>query len=148
MIITELIRLFERDIERLKLEINAYSKEKNLWKVEQNISNSAGNLCLHLVGNMSHFVGKEIGGFDYTRDREFEFGGKNVTKSELVDLVEKLQNVVTASLEGLDESMLDKDYPLEVFGSKMTYSYFLIHLFGHFGYHLGQINYHRRLLDR
>ena len=62
-------------------------------------------------------------------------------------MVEKLQNVVTASLEGLDESMLAKDYPLEVFGSKMSHSYFLIHLFGHFSYHLGQVNYHRRLLD-
>ena len=52
MILDELIRLFERDIERLKVEINAYTKEENLWKVEHNITNSAGNLCLHLVGNM------------------------------------------------------------------------------------------------
>ncbi|SFT49899.1 Protein of unknown function [Algoriphagus locisalis] len=148
MILEELIRLFERDIERLKVEINDYSKEENLWKVEHDITNSAGNLCLHLVGNMSHFVGKEIGGFDYTRDREFEFAGKNVPKAELIAMVEKLQNVVTASLEGLDESMLVKDYPLEVFGSKMSHNFFLIHLFGHFSYHLGQINYHRRMLDK
>ncbi|MEB2775275.1 DUF1572 family protein [Algoriphagus sp. D3-2-R+10] len=148
MVIQEFIRLFERDIDRLKLEINAYSNEENLWKVDHNITNSAGNLCLHLVGNMSHFVGKEIGGFEYIRDREFEFSGKNVPKSELIDRIEKLQNVVTASLEGLDEAMLEKDYPLEVFGSKMSHNYFLIHLFGHFSYHLGQINYHRRLLDK
>jgi uncharacterized damage-inducible protein DinB len=148
MVLEEFIRLFERDTERLKLEISSYSKEENLWIVDHKIINSAGNLCLHLVGNMSHFVGKEIGGFDYTRDREFEFDGKNVPKAELVAMVEKLQNVVTASLEGLDETMLDKDYPIEVFGAKMTHSYFLIHLFGHFSYHLGQINYHRRLLDK
>lgn len=148
MVIEEFIILFERDIERLKLEINAYSKEENLWKVDHNITNSAGNLCLHLVGNMSNFVGKEIGGFNYVRDREFEFAGKNVPKFELIAMIEKLQNVVTASLEGLDETMLSKDYPLEVFGAKMTHNYFLIHLFGHFSYHLGQINYHRRLLDK
>lgn len=147
MVLEEFIRLFERDTDRLKLEINAYSKEENLWKVDQNITNSAGNLCLHLVGNMLHFVGKEIGGFEYIRDREFEFAGKNVPKVELIQMIEKLQGVVTASLEGLDESMLAKDYPLEVFGFRMTHSYFLIHLFGHFSYHLGQINYHRRLLD-
>ncbi|WP_339864562.1 DUF1572 family protein [uncultured Algoriphagus sp.] len=147
MVLEEFIRLFERDIERLKLEINAYSKEENLWKVEQNITNSAGNLCLHLVGNMLHFVGKEMGGFEYVRDREFEFAGKNVSRAELVEMIEKLKGVVTASLEGLDESMLAKDYPLEVFGFRMSHSYFLIHLFGHFSYHLGQINYHRRLLD-
>lgn len=147
MAIEEFVRLFERDIKRMKLEINAYSKEENLWKVDQNITNSAGNLCLHLVGNMSNYVGKEMGGFDYVRDRKFEFAGKNVPKSELIELIEKLENVITASLEGLDESMLEKDYPLEVFGAKMSHSYFLIHLFGHFSYHLGQINYHRRLLD-
>ncbi|MEB2785606.1 DUF1572 family protein [Algoriphagus persicinus] len=148
MVLEELIRLFERDIERLKLEIHSYSNEENLWKVEHNITNSAGNLCLHLVGNMSHFVGKEMGGFDYVRDREFEFSCKYVPISELAGMVEKLQGIVTASLEGLDEAMLEKDYPLEVFGSKMSHSYFLIHLYGHFNYHLGQINYHRRLLDK
>ncbi|WP_057936458.1 DinB family protein [Algoriphagus resistens] len=148
MILEELIKLFERDTEKLKLEISAYSQEENLWKVDGSIANSAGNLCLHLIGNMSHFVGKEIGGFDYTRDRDFEFAGKNVPKSELIAGIEKLQNVVTASLEGLDESMLEKDYPLEVFGRKMSHNFFLVHLFGHFSYHLGQINYHRRLLDK
>jgi len=148
MILDELIRLFERDIKRMKVEIDAYSKEENLWKVDQRITNSAGNLCLHLIGNMSYFVGKEIGGFQYVRDRDFEFAGKDVPKSELIAMIEKLEHVVTASLEGLDECMLEKDYPLEVFGSKMTYNFFLIHLFGHFSYHLGQINYHRRLLDK
>tara|TARA_R110002020_G_scaffold275023_4_gene490264 strand:- start:44 stop:490 length:447 start_codon:yes stop_codon:yes gene_type:complete len=147
MILNEFIKLFERDIERLKLEIKAYSKEENLWKTDQMITNSAGNLCLHLIGNMSHFVGKEIGRFDYTRDRDFEFAGKNVPKAELISMVEKLQSIVTASLDGMDEPMLDKQYPLEVFGEKMTHSYFLFHLYGHFSYHLGQINYHRRLLD-
>ena len=148
MFLNDLIRLFERDTVRLKLEINAYSNEVNLWKVAPGITNSAGNLCLHLIGNMMCFVGKEIGGFDYNRDRIFEFAGKNVPKSELVARIEKLQHIITASLEGLDESMLERDYPLEVFGEKMSHNYFLISLFGHFGYHLGQINYHRRLLDK
>ncbi|WP_339754896.1 DinB family protein [Algoriphagus aquimarinus] len=148
MILNDLIRLFERDLKRMKVEIDAYSKEQNLWKVDQKITNSAGNLCLHLIGNMSHFVGKEIGGFHYVRDRDFEFAGKNVPKATLIEMIEKLENVITASLEGLDEGMLEKDYPLEVFGGKMSHNYFLIHLLGHFSYHLGQINYHRRLLDK
>ncbi|PZX54880.1 DinB family protein [Algoriphagus chordae] len=148
MSLKDFIQLFERDIEKLKQEILAYSNEDNLWKTDYKITNSAGNLCLHLIGNMSNYVGKEMGGFDYLRDREFEFAGKNVPKSELLDRLEKLQQVVTASLEGLDESMLERDYPLEVFGGKMSHNFFLIHLFGHFSYHLGQINYHRRLLDK
>ncbi|WPR77114.1 DinB family protein [Algoriphagus sp. NG3] len=148
MTLREISTLFERDIAKLKSEIDAYTKEENLWKVESNIANSAGNLCLHLIGNMTHFVGKEMGGLEYVRDRDFEFAGKHVPKAELISGIEKLQKTVTASLEGMGEEMLEKDYPLEVFGSKMTHGFFLIHLFGHFSYHLGQINYHRRLLDK
>ncbi|MCE7056017.1 DinB family protein [Algoriphagus sp. AGSA1] len=148
MSIKEITKLFERDIAKLKAEIDAYTKEENLWIVEPNIANSGGNLCLHLIGNMSHFVGKEMGKFKYVRDRDFEFAGKHVPKTELISSIEKLQKMVTASLEGMGEEMLGKDYPLEVFGYKMTHGFFLIHLFGHFSYHLGQINYHRRLLDK
>jgi len=142
------ITLFERDLTKLAAEISLFSKEKNMWLVSGEITNSAGNLCLHLVGNLSHFVAKEIGGFDYTRDREFEFSGKDVPRADLLASIEKVKKQVTVSLEGLAESALDEDYTLEVFGSKMTNSYFLIHLYGHLNYHLGQVNYHRRLLDK
>ncbi len=139
--------LFERDLERLLSEIESYSREENLWKVDGQVSNSAGNLALHLVGNLKHFIGKEIGGFDYQRDREFEFNGKDVPKSELIDQIQTCKNVVIVSLEGMDKSLLGADYPLEVFGYKMSYYYFLLHLLAHLNYHLGQVNYHRRLLD-
>jgi hypothetical protein len=147
MLIKNFINLFERDLDKLQLEISSYSSEKNMWKVDGCIINSAGNLCLHLLGNLSHFISKEIGGFDYKRDRDFEFNGKDVPKAELLKLIEKTKINIIVSLEGLDEHVLAKDYPLEVFGAKMSHSFFLLHLYGHFNYHLGQINYHRRLLD-
>ena len=148
MLIREYISLFERDLSKLSQEIESYSREENLWLVTGEITNSAGNLCLHLVGNLSHFIGKGIGGFDYRRDRDFEFAGKGVQRKELLERIEQAKRMLVASLEGLDESMLSQDYPVEVFGYKMTHNYFLIHLFGHFSYHLGQINYHRRILDK
>lgn len=146
MLFSELIKLFERDIDRLYAEIEAYSVEKILWETNHHISNSAGNLCLHLLGNLQAFVGYELGGFEYIRDREFEFAGKNVPKSELLSSISNLKRIMISSLEGMDESLVEKDYPKEVFGKPMTNEYFLIHLYGHFNYHLGQINYHRRLL--
>lgn len=147
MEIKNFINLYERDLDKLQLEISCYGKESNLWLTNGCITNSAGNLCLHLIGNLSHFIGKEIGGFEYIRDRDFEFNGKEVPKVELIESIHQTKNMITVSLEGLDEAAMSKDYPLEVFGSKMTYSFFLLHLYGHFNYHLGQINYHRRLLD-
>lgn len=146
MLLSELIVLFERDLDRLYKEIELYSSEEILWSTSHQISNSAGNLCLHLLGNLQAFVGHELGGFDYTRDREFEFAGKDVPKAQLLDDIKKVKRVMISSLEGMDESLLTKNYPKEVFGKPMSNEYFLIHLYGHFNYHLGQINYHRRLL--
>lgn len=139
--------LFGRDLDRLTQEIKSYSDEKNLWLIDDTISNSAGNLTLHLIGNLNNFIGKEIGGFDYKRNREFEFGAKNVPREELINELSNCKHKLIVSLEGMDISLINKDYPLEIFGEKMTHCFFLTHLYGHLNYHLGQINYHRRFLD-
>ena len=146
--ITESIQsLFARDLNKLRTEIDAYSDEKNIWKTDKNISNSAGNLCLHLVGNLSHFVGAILGKSGYVRTRELEFSLKDVPRAELIQQIENTIEIVNSSLGRLSAEELIKEYPLEPFGYPMTTEYFLIHLFGHLSYHLGQINYHRRLLD-
>lgn len=147
MIVNEFKELFERDFDKLYSEINSFSSEDILWKIEGAISNSAGNLCLHILGNLQSFVGKEIGGFDYERNREREFSAKGVSKEELLTEILFAKDIVSKSLEGMDDSLWPRIYPLQVFGEPMTYGYFLTHLYGHFNYHLGQINYHRRLLD-
>lgn len=146
--ITESIQsLFARDLNKLRTEIDAYSDEKNIWKTDKNISNSAGNLCLHLVGNLSHFVGAILGKSGYVRTRELEFSLKDVPRAELIQQIESTTEIVNSSLGQLSAEEFMKEYPLEPFGYPMTTEYFLIHLFGHLSYHLGQINYHRRLLD-
>lgn len=139
--------LFSRDLQKLKTEIEAYKNEDNLWKIDKNILNSAGNLSLHLVGNINHFIGAVLGNSGYVRNRELEFSLKNIPKAELILQIEKTISVVNSSLEKLSEEDLKKEYPIEALGYTMTTEYFLIHLFGHLSYHLGQVNYHRRLLD-
>jgi len=145
---TESIKsLYTRDLNKLRTEIESYQTEESLWKIDKDISNTAGNLCLHLVGNLKHFFGAVLGNSGYIRNREEEFSLKNIPKSELVQQVEETLNVVILTLDQLSEEDLAKEYPIEPLGYKMTTEYFLIHLFGHLSYHLGQINYHRRLLD-
>ncbi|QYH38504.1 DinB family protein [Algoriphagus sp. NBT04N3] len=145
--IKELIELFERDLKRLEKELEAFKKEENLWKTQGGISNTAGNLILHLNGNLRTFICKEIGGFDYTRDRDFEFAGKGVSREKMRAEIELVSKQLVASLEGLNEETLNQPYPEEKFGYSMTYNFFLMHLYGHFNYHLGQINYLRRILE-
>ncbi|WP_294310017.1 DinB family protein [uncultured Chryseobacterium sp.] len=146
--ITENIKsLFIRDLNKLKLEIEAYQTEEVIWKIDKNISNSAGNLALHLVGNLSHFVGAILGNSGYIRNRELEFSLKDVPRAELIQQIEKVTETVTLTLENISAEELEKDFPGDPLGYKMTTGYFLIHLFGHLSYHLGQINYHRRMLN-
>jgi len=147
MITESLQSLYTRDLSKLKTEIESYQNEQALWKIDNDILNSGGNLCLHLVGNLKHFFGAILGNSGYVRNREEEFSLKNIPKSELIQQIEETLNVVISTLSQLSEEDLEKEYPIEALGYPMTTEYFLIHLFGHLGYHLGQINYHRRLLD-
>ena len=146
MLIETLKSLFDRDLNKLKLEIESYQNESQIWEIDKNISNSAGNLCLHLIGNLNTYIGAEIGKTGYIRNRELEFSLKDVPGSELIEKIENTILVVNKALDTLTETDLEAIYPLAVFEKEMTTGFFLIHLSTHLAYHLGQINYHRRLL--
>lgn len=146
MIIDTLQKIFKRDLEKLKLEISLYRDKKNLWVIDKNIANSAGNLCLHLVGNLNTYIGAEIGKTGYIRNRDLEFSQRKVPQQQLIKMIEDTIVVVEEGLNKINGD-LDKEYSLLVFKEKTSTGFFLIHLAVHLDYHLGQINYHRRLLD-
>ncbi|MFD1630242.1 DinB family protein [Pseudopedobacter beijingensis] len=148
MLIKTLQTLFERDLNKLKHEIDSYQDERKLWHIEKGIANSAGNLCLHLIGNLNTYIGAEIGKSGYIRNREKEFSLKNIPKSALIHEIDKTKEIVINALEKLTEKDLEKEYPILVFDKKTSFAYFLTHLTTHLAYHVGQINYHRRLLDQ
>lgn len=143
-----LIVLYERDLDRLKNEINAYQHESNLWITDGNIGNSAGNLCLHLIGNLKHFIGLHVGHTPYERDREGEFANKDIPRDQMLTEIEETKEIVTRAISGLIEDQLTQDFPIEFGQGKPSIAFMVIHLASHLGYHLGQINYHRRLLDK
>lgn len=147
MLIETLKSLFDRDLTKLKLEIESYQNETQIWAIDKNISNSAGNLCLHLIGNINTYIGGEIGKTGYIRNRELEFSLKDIPKAELIQKIEDTILVVQKAFDTLTPSDLEAIYPLVVFEKEMTTGFFLVHLSTHLAYHLGQINYHRRLLD-
>ena len=139
--------IFNRDLNKLKVEIELYKNENNLWKIEKGITNSAGNLCLHLMGNLNSYIGSELGKTNYIRNRPLEFSLKNVPKAELLHKINETILVVNKTLDTVTTEILQQEYPILVFESKTTTEFFLVHLTTHLAYHLGQINYHRRLLD-
>lgn len=147
MLVETLKLLFNRDLLRLKSEIDLYEDESKIWIVEKNIANSAGNLCLHLLGNLNTYIGAAFGKTNYIRNRELEFSLKNLSKKELIDQIERTIVVVEMSLNNITEEEIKSEHQILVFDKKSTLEYLLVHLTTHLTYHLGQINYHRRLLD-
>ncbi|MBK8608861.1 MAG: DUF1572 family protein [Chitinophagaceae bacterium] len=146
MIIENLNKIFERDLQKLKVEINAFKDEYDIWKIQGDIANSGGNLCLHLVGNLNHFIGATLGNTGYVRHRDDEFSLKNVLRQDLVTNIDNCILIVTETLGKLRDDDLQKDFPLEKHGETVSTLGMLLHLYGHLTYHLGQINYLRRSL--
>ena len=147
MLTQTLKTLFQRDLNKLRKEIESYKNERNLWIIDKGIANSAGNLCLHLVGNLNTYLGKELGGTDYIRNRDLEFSQKDIPQAVLLKMIDETTGIVQKVLDSTTDRQLEEEYPVIVFTEKMTTGFFLVHLVAHLDYHLGQINYHRRLLD-
>lgn len=141
------ILIFSREANKLKAEIDAYKDENNLWLLKEGISNCAGNLCLHLIGNLNHFIGAVLGNTGYIRQRELEFSQKNVPKIELIKQIDDVIIVVENTLSKLSLDDFQKIYTAHPKQKNVTTELFFMHLITHLSYHLGQINYHRRLLD-
>lgn len=147
MLVETLKMLFNRDLNRLKSEIELYQNESDIWKIQKGISNSAGNLCLHLVGNLNTYIGAEFGKTGYIRNRALEFSLKDIPRVELITKIKETIVVVDNALNNVSEDELKIEFPILVFENKTSTEFMLIHLTTHLAYHLGQINYHRRLLD-
>jgi uncharacterized damage-inducible protein DinB len=146
MTVRWLRRVLRRDLATLQAQLDAYGDEQALWRPVPGIMNSGGTLALHLAGNVRHFIGAQLGGTRYVRDRDAEFTRRDVPRSELRDLVAAARVEVDATLARLDDDALDQPYPVAVGGARLSTGQFLVHLATHFAYHLGQLDYHRRVV--
>ena len=139
--------LFERELLQLEKELESYNTASNVWVSNESIKNSGGNLALHLTGNLQFFIGNIIGKNGYERNRKAEFEAKDIPLDALRADIAKTIADVKSALKNIDPELLQENYPIEVFGNPMTYEFFIMHLLSHLSYHIGQINYHRRMFD-
>ena len=142
----DITQLFERDLNKLIEEINLYKNEKDLWKIKEGISNSGGNLALHLIGNLNYFIGTALGHTNYVRDREKEFSLKNIPREELISDLQDISEIIKTTLTKLPDEDLKNEYPLRIDDNDLPIENMLLHLLTHLNYHLGQVNYHRRMI--
>lgn len=138
--------MLERDLRALRREVEAYPDERDLWREVPGIANVAGTLVLHLTGNVQHYFGARLGGTGYVRDRPAEFARRNAARSDLLREIEAADAAVKAALSRLREPDLTAEFPETITGSRLVTGEYLVHLAVHFAYHLGQIDYHRRVV--
>ena len=141
LIISTIRELINRDLSKLHSEISNYKSDEAIWKLDGEITNTAGNLCLHICGNLQHYIGSVLGHTNYLRNRDSEFNTRGIGKQALLNEIDKTREGVLSTLDRLDYTVLDQLYPEDVYVKPMTTGYFLIHLAGH-------LNYHRRLVAK
>ena len=145
-ITNELAALFRRDLAKLSKQIEDFPTDEALWQTLPGVKNAGGNLALHIEGNLSEFVGRQLGGLPYQRNRPLEFSSKEGSRAELSARLAKLRDSIPAVIDGLTADQLEREYPEIVLGAATSTQEFLIHLYGHLNWHLGQVDYLRRLL--
>lgn len=143
--IQELKTLLLKDLATLRHEVELYPDDAALWRKLPGIANPGGNLALHLAGNLQFFVGEQVGHSGYVRDRDREFAAKDLPRAQVLQEIDAAAQAVEAGLAALDPAALDQDFPTPMRGMRVTTGLFLFNLLGHLGYHLGQLNYHRRM---
>ena len=145
MLASELAALYSRDLERLVQELRAFPDTASVWQTVPGVANAAGTLALHLEGGLRHFIGLRLGKIDYQRDRPLEFSARGVERNELIARIEAVQASIPKVITALSDAQLDAIDPQNGTDKPMTTRQWLVHLYGHLNYHLGQVDYIRRV---
>jgi hypothetical protein len=145
---SELAALYRRDLAKVIQQLESFPDGPALWQLAPGVTNSAGNLALHLEGNLREFVGRVLGDVAYQRRREQEFAAKGVPVNELLARMEGVAELIPRVVASLSDQKMAAPYPSQVVGGYASTQQFLLHLLGHLNYHLGQIDYLRRFLTR
>lgn len=146
MLVAAVAAILDRDLRALAREVAAYPDERALWVTPPGVLNSAGTLALHLAGNVRHYFGARLGRTGFVRDRPAEFAARDVPRDTILYEIEQARAAVRAAAARVGADVLDQDFPDVVGGVRVATGEYLIHLVSHFAYHLGQLDYHRRLV--
>ncbi|HEY9505479.1 MAG TPA: DUF664 domain-containing protein [Gemmatimonadales bacterium] len=146
MLAAAVAAILDRDLQALAREVAAYPDERALWETPPGITNSAGTLALHLAGNVRHYLGAQLGGTGYVRDRPAEFASRNVPRRTILAQIDEARAAVRAAAARTGADREEQDFPEVVGGVRVATGEYLIHLVSHFTFHLGQVDYHRRVV--
>jgi hypothetical protein len=145
--IEELKTVLLKDLASLRREVEQYPDDASLWRPLPGIANAGGNLALHLAGNLQAFIGAQLGHTGYVRDRDREFAARDLPRARVLQEIDAAAQAVETGLAALDPTTLDREFPLPMGGQRLSTGQFLLNLGSHLAYHLGQVDYHRRMIQ-
>ena len=148
MIGDNLLQWYLRELNKLKEEILLYKQEDSLWILSGEIKNTPGTLTLHLIGNLKHFIGAQLGNTGYVRNRDKEFSDKNISREVILKEIDEVISMIQKVFITITDEKFNSEFPIEFFEKKRSVGEILFILYGHLNYHIGQINYHRRLIQQ
>lgn len=137
---------FVRELEGFKRELALFPDDESVWTTSTGVTNSVGNLALHVAGNLQHFIGAVLGGTGYVRNRELEFGQRSGPRENVYAELDAAIAVVRKVLPSISNDRLEQEFPEQLMGMTFRTSTFLVHLCAHAGFHLGQAGYLRRMI--
>jgi len=135
-----------RELDALRRAVAAYPDDASLWERPPGVPNAGGTLALHLAGNLQHYVGAVLGGSGYRRDRDAEFARRDVPRAALLAEIAAARDAVERTFAAMSDEALERAYPEPINGRAVGTADYLVHLATHLAYHLGQLDYHRRVV--
>ncbi|HYC50282.1 MAG TPA: DinB family protein [Gemmatimonadaceae bacterium] len=138
--------LLVRELRACKRQLEAYPDDASAWRPVPGIPNVAGTLALHVAGNIQHFFGAILGHDGYVRDRDSEFARRDVPRQALYTALDAAIASVERTLPGVRDETFAGPYPEPIAKRRVKTQDFVIHLVAHLAYHLGQMDYHRRVV--
>lgn len=148
MLVSSVHATLQRELAAVRRSVEAYPNDAALWAQRPGLPNAGGTLVLHLCGNLRHFVGTVLGGTDYVRDRPAEFSRRGVPRAALLAEIDTTSAAIDRGMAAVqdDDGTLSRAFPAPITNRPIATGDMLVHLAVHLAYHLGQIDYHRRVV--
>jgi hypothetical protein len=130
--------------DQIRVAIAPLTDEQLWWRPNES-SNSIANLMLHLTGSLNYFLNRNLGGLDYTRDREAEFAARGMRpKAEVLALFDEMTANATRTFDALTPEGLSAPSPEQAMVSFVVED--LVNILAHIAAHTGQILWIAKML--
>jgi hypothetical protein len=138
--------MLQRELAAVKRSVEAYPDDATLWVHPQGLPNAGGTIALHVAGNLQHYLGAKLGKSGYVRNRDAEFARRGVSREDIIAELDAAAAAIDRGIGAVTDDVLTSAYPEQMGGKSVRTGDFLVHLLAHLAYHLGQLDYHRRVV--